>query len=66
MGISTLTRLEVGYSARLASDVARAFATAPLAAMPVEYLTPAVGVLDDCGQVRVVARAAARLLRSAQ
>ena len=42
VGISTLTRLEVGYSARSASDLARAFATAPLAAMPVEYLTPAI------------------------
>lgn len=40
--ISTLTRLEVGYSARSASDLARAFATGPLAAMPVEYLTPAI------------------------
>ena len=42
VGISTLTRLEVGYSARSASDLARAFATAPLAAMAVEYLTPAI------------------------
>lgn len=42
VGISTLTRLEVGYSARSASDLARAFSTAPLAAMVVEYLTPAI------------------------
>ncbi len=42
VGISTLTRLEVGYSARSANDLASAFATAPLAVMPVEYLTPAI------------------------
>ena len=39
--ISTLTRLEVGFSARSADDLARSFAGAPLSAMPVEYLTPA-------------------------
>jgi predicted nucleic acid-binding protein len=42
VGISTLTRLEVGFSARSASDLSRAFHTAPLAAMPLEYLTPAI------------------------
>ena len=42
VSISTLTRLEVGYSARSASDLSRVFASAPLAAMPVEYLTPAI------------------------
>lgn len=40
--ISTLTRLEVGFSARSPNDLARAFASSPLAAMPVEYLTPAI------------------------
>lgn len=40
--ISTVTRLEVGYSARSAGDLAHAFASAPLVAMPVEYLTPAI------------------------
>ena len=42
--ISTVTRLEVGSSARSASDLTRAFATAPLAAMPVEYSTPAIEI----------------------
>lgn len=42
VGISTLTRLEVGYSARSANDLASVFTTAPLAVMPVEYLTPAI------------------------
>jgi predicted nucleic acid-binding protein len=40
--ITTVTRLEVGYSARSASQARSAFRTAPLAAMPVEYLTPAI------------------------
>ena len=39
--ITTVTQLEVGYSARSAEDARSAFATPPLAAMPVEYLTPA-------------------------
>ncbi|MFT4297210.1 MAG: PIN domain nuclease [Micropruina sp.] len=42
VAISTLTRLEVGYSARSATDLVRSFRTPPLAAMPVEYLTPAI------------------------
>jgi predicted nucleic acid-binding protein len=42
IAISTLTRLEVGYSARSASELVRAFGANPLAAMPVEYLTPAI------------------------
>ena len=40
--ISTVTRLEVGYSARTAQDARSMFARPPLSAMPVEYLTPAV------------------------
>jgi predicted nucleic acid-binding protein len=40
--ITTVTRLEVGYSARSASQARSAFRTAPLAAMPVEYLTPGI------------------------
>lgn len=40
--IATVTRLEVGYSARTAADVRRAFASAPLQSMPVEYLTPTI------------------------
>ncbi|MBX7069947.1 MAG: PIN domain nuclease [Microthrixaceae bacterium] len=40
--ISTLTRLEVGYSARSPDDLRAAIAGAPLAWMPTEYLTPAI------------------------
>jgi hypothetical protein len=40
--ISNLTRLEVGYSARTGSAARRDFREPPLAAMPVEYLTPAI------------------------
>jgi predicted nucleic acid-binding protein len=40
--ISTLTRLEIGFSARSADDLRRSFAEPPLSAMPVEYLTPAI------------------------
>lgn len=42
IAISTLTLLEIGYSARTAADHARALALPPVAAMPVEYLTPAI------------------------
>ncbi len=40
--ISTVTRLEIGFSARSAQDLQRSFAEPPLSAMPVEYLTPAI------------------------
>ena len=40
--ITTLTRLEVGYSARSGGQARAAMRAAPLAAMPVEYLTPAI------------------------
>jgi len=40
--ITSVTRLEVGYSARTATDVREAGSRAPLASMPVEYLTPAM------------------------
>ena len=40
--ISTVTRLEVGYSARTADDARATFRIPPIAAMPVEYLTPAI------------------------
>jgi predicted nucleic acid-binding protein len=40
--IATVTRLEIGYSARSRAQARTAFRTAPLAAMPVEYLTPTV------------------------
>lgn len=40
--ISTVTRLEVGFSARSAEDLRASIDRPPLASMPVEYLTPAV------------------------
>ena len=40
--ITTVTRLEVGYSARSGPDARSMFASPALSAMPVEYLTPAI------------------------
>jgi len=40
--ISTLTRLEVGYSARSGDDLRTGLSSPPLRSMPVEYLTPSV------------------------
>jgi predicted nucleic acid-binding protein len=40
--ITTVTRLEVGYSARSGTDLRAGLNRPPLAAMPVEYLTPAI------------------------
>jgi predicted nucleic acid-binding protein len=40
--ISTVTRLEVGYSARTASDHRTLLAEPPMSSMPVEYLTPTI------------------------
>jgi predicted nucleic acid-binding protein len=40
--IATVTRLEVGFSARSGQDARTLFARPPLATMPVEYLTPAI------------------------
>lgn len=40
--ISTVTRLEVGYSARSASELRAGLDQPPLASMPVEYLTPTI------------------------
>jgi predicted nucleic acid-binding protein len=39
--ITTVTLLEVGYSARSADDMADQFDFPPVSMMPVEYLTPA-------------------------
>ena len=58
--ITTVTRLEVGYSARSGPDLRTEFALPPLASMPVEYMTPAIGdravevltLLADRGQHR--------------
>lgn len=40
--ISTVTRLEVGFSARSGSDLRAALTQPPLSSMPVEHLTPAI------------------------
>jgi predicted nucleic acid-binding protein len=40
--VATVTRLEVGYSARSGPDLRAEIRRPPLAAMPVEYQTPAI------------------------
>ena len=58
--ITTVTRLEVGYSARSGADLRAGLRQPPLSAMPVEYLTPTIEgravevltVLADHGQHR--------------
>jgi predicted nucleic acid-binding protein len=40
--ITTVTLLEVGYSAHTAAQARAVFRTPPISAMPVEYLTPAI------------------------
>jgi len=40
--ISTVTRLEVGFSARSAEDLRSSALRPPLSAMPVEYLSPLI------------------------
>ena len=40
--ISTVTRLEVGYSARTATDHRTLLTEPPVSSMPVEYLTPKI------------------------
>lgn len=40
--LATVTRLEVGFSARSAADLREASSRAPLSFMPVAYLTPAI------------------------
>ncbi len=40
--VTTMTRLEVGYSARNAHDARAGLHKPPLSMMPVEYLTPAI------------------------
>jgi predicted nucleic acid-binding protein len=50
--ISTLTRLEVGYSARSADDLRVSLHEPPVAAMPVEYLTPTME--DRAGTVQAL------------
>jgi predicted nucleic acid-binding protein len=61
--ITTLTRLEVGFSARSAVDVRLGRQQPPVVLMPVEYLTPAIeeraeevqGLLAERGHHRAVA-----------
>lgn len=58
--ICTVTRLEVGYSARSAADHRALVSQPPVASMPIEYLTPRIedraieiqSVLADRGQHR--------------
>jgi predicted nucleic acid-binding protein len=58
--ISTVTRLEVGYSARSGRELRAGLRLPPLASMPVEHLTPAIedravevlALLADRGQHR--------------
>jgi hypothetical protein len=58
--IATVTRLEVGYSARSGQELRAGLRRPPLASMPVEYLTPAIedravevlALLADRGQHR--------------
>jgi predicted nucleic acid-binding protein len=58
--ITTVTRLEVGYSARSGPDLRTGLQQPPLSSMPVEYLTPAIedrsvevlALLADRGQHR--------------
>lgn len=58
--IATVTRLEVGYSARSGADLRTGLRRPPLASMPVEYMTPAIedralevqALLADRGQHR--------------
>ena len=40
--LSTITRLELGYSARSGDKGRRQFASPPLSLMPIEHLTPAI------------------------
>ena len=43
--ISTVTRLEIGYSARSGADHRTVLHSPPIASMPVEYLTPKIELL---------------------
>jgi predicted nucleic acid-binding protein len=75
--VTTVTRLEVGYSARSGPDLRAGLEGPPLASMPVEYLTPAIedravevlALLADRGQHRapsipdLIIAAAAELAR---
>jgi predicted nucleic acid-binding protein len=47
--ITTVTRLEAGYSARSGPQLRTGFQRPPLSSMPVEYLTPAIE--DRAGEI---------------
>jgi len=61
--VATVTRLEVGFSARSGAELRAAMQRPPLASMPVEYLTPTIEdravhvqlLLADQGRHRVPA-----------
>lgn len=61
--ISTVTRLEIGFSARTGNEFREGLRTPPLVSIPVEYLTPAIedravevqALLADRGQHRAPA-----------
>jgi predicted nucleic acid-binding protein len=50
--MSTVTRLEIGYSFRTATQARLEVASPPLSLMPVEYLTPAVE--DRAGELQLL------------
>jgi hypothetical protein len=50
--LSTLTRLELGYSARTGEGGRRQFASPPLSLMPLQYLTP--GIEDRALEVQML------------
>jgi predicted nucleic acid-binding protein len=60
--VTTVTRLEAGYSARSGPELRARWRQPPLSSMPVEYLTPAIGdravevltLLADRGQHRAL------------
>lgn len=61
--VSTVTRLEIGYSARSGDELRTGLRRPPLASMPIEYLTPTIEdravevqqLLADRGQHRAPA-----------
>jgi predicted nucleic acid-binding protein len=50
--ITTVTRLEIGFSARSAGDLRASRVEPPLSSMPVEYLTP--GIEDRAVEVQAL------------
>ena len=50
--LCTVTRLEIGFSARSGIDLRAALRRPPLSAMPIEHLTPAIE--DRAGEVQLL------------